>query len=370
MPRYRLQLDVERFLAEYWQREHLFIPGGFAGFEVPADGNELAGLAMDADIDGRIVSADGDHWHQERGPFTVESYQRSGSWTLLVQSVDQHWDEAADLLNAVSFLPSWRLDDIMMSYATDGGSAGPHYDNYDVFIIQGEGQRCWQVGPRCNSSSPLMDNTDLRLLADFTPRHEYLMSAGDVLYVPPGVAHYGTSVGESTSFSIGFRAPRHSDLLARWADNTLNSIEDEALFHDAGREPAQRSGEITNKDLERARVQLIQALDKKDARWFGEVVTETGTVRPEPLDPVPDFAIARGWITRTPGSRLAWHGLADELLVFTHGSVHDAPLALQPLLESLCSHQDVDIAVARDAHDAAAGLLRWLYHEGAVLYYE
>lgn len=370
VPDYHLKLDVERFLAKHWQREHLFIPGGFGNFELPGDGDELAGLAMEADIDGRIVTIDDNHWHQERGPFTAESYQRSGSWTLLVQSVDQHWDEAAELLGAVSFLPSWRLDDIMMSYATDGGSAGPHYDNYDVFIIQGEGQRRWQIGPRCDGNSPLMDNTDLRLLAHFEPRCEYLMNTGDVLYVPPGVAHYGVSVGESTSFSIGFRAPRQSDLLARWVDNTLNTIEDDALFEDPAREPAQRSGEITREDLERARSQLLRAFNQKDARWFGEVVTETGATPSDLSESPPDFDSAMGWITRTPGSRIAWHRLDDELLVFAHGSAREAPLALQPLLESLCSHHDLDVAGAREAHDGASGLLRWLHEEGTVLYYE
>jgi len=137
---YQLKLNVEDFLRRHWQREHLFIPQGFEGFQTPADANELAGLAMETGVDSRIVSnvsGKNNEWQQSRGPFTEESYERIGAWTLLVQSVDQHWDEAAELLQSVTFLPTWRLDDIMMSYATDGGSAGPHFDNYDAFIIQG-----------------------------------------------------------------------------------------------------------------------------------------------------------------------------------------------------------------------------------------
>ncbi|WOJ95939.1 cupin domain-containing protein [Congregibacter brevis] len=370
MSRPRLQLDVEDFLAKHWQREHLFIPAGFQNFEVPADADELAGLAIEEEVDGRIVSADEGHWHQERGPFTAESYERGGSWSLLVQSVDQYWDETAELLRAVEFLPTWRLDDIMMSYATDGGSAGPHYDNYDVFIIQGEGQRLWQIGGACNASSSLMENTDLRLLSDFEPHHEYLMSCGDVLYVPPGIAHYGTSVGESTSFSIGFRAPRHSDLLARWADNRLNALEDDALFRDPARKISKRSGEITSEDLERARIQLLQLLDQSDPKWFGEAITDVATTHSDVRDTKSVRDCERGWITRIPGSRLAWHASGDELMVFAHGCSHDAPLCLQPLIEALCRNEEVVLEEARYLHDAAPGLLSWLCEEGVILCYE
>ncbi|EED32905.1 cupin 4 family protein [gamma proteobacterium NOR5-3] len=370
MTDYRLDLEVKSFVARYWQKQHLFIPGGFKHFSVPADADELAGLAMEDELDARIVFRDGQHWHQERGPFSQESYRRSGSWTLLVQGVDQHWDEAAELLNAVSFLPSWRLDDIMMSYATDGGSAGPHYDNYDVFIIQGDGQRRWQVGGLCDASSALMDNTELRLLADFESQREYLMNTGDVLYIPPGIAHYGVSVGESTSFSIGFRAPRQSDLLARWADNLLNTLEDDALFCDPGREPATRVGEITTADLHRARAQLLRVFEDKDPRWFGEAITNSGTTVQPSSDTALNLDEQGAWVTRAPGSRLAWHATDEELLVFAHGSTHDTPLALQSVMEALCAHEDVAVSAALEAHDAAQGLLSWLHDEGAILFYD
>ena len=370
MPPPHLQLNVENFLADHWQREHLFIPQGFVDFSVPADADELAGLAMDEQVDSRIVSCNGDQWHQDRGPFKAESYDRQGAWTLLVQSVDQHWDEAAELLNAVGFLPTWRLDDIMMSYASDSGSAGPHYDNYDVFIIQGEGQRRWQIGGPCTENSPLLDNTDIRLLADFEPRHEYLMNCGDVLYVPPGIAHYGVSIGESTSFSIGFRAPRQSDLLARWADNRLNALEDDALLRDPAREPARHSGEITSDDLDRARAQLLAQFDHSDPRWFGEAVTDAGAIQGPPSELPLDFESDSGRIARAPGSRLAWHATTDELMVFAHGTTHDAPLSLRPLLEALCSYEEIALEDARGFHDAAPGLLRWLYDEGAIFCYE
>ncbi|WP_439106903.1 cupin domain-containing protein [Congregibacter sp.] len=372
MLRYRLQLDVTEFLAQYWQRKHLFVPGGFENFEVPADGDELAGLAMESGLDSRIVVHEGYSWHQERGPFTTNSYDRPGSWTLLVHGVDQHWDDAAELLHAVRFLPTWRLDDVMMSYATDGGSAGPHYDNYDVFIIQGAGQRLWQIGGLCNGESPLLQDTDLRLLADFEVHSEYLMNTGDVLYVPPGIAHYGTSVGESTSFSIGFRAPRQSDLLARWADNRLTDLEDDLLFQDPAREAAKHAGEITTEDLNLARAQLLSVFDNDDPRWFGEAITNSAAGSDPAPDPATELNLEEQgtWVARTPESRIAWHARNDELLVFAHGCTHDAPVALQKTLEALCGNEDVLLEETLNAHDAARGLLLWLYTEGAIFFYD
>lgn len=370
MADYRLRLDIDAFLARHWQKEPLFIPQGLPDFVIPADADELAGLAMESDADSRIVTTDGNHWHQEHGPFTAEQFQRNDRWSLLVQSVDQYWDDAAALLRSVDFLPTWRLDDIMMSYASDGGSAGPHYDNYDVFIIQGEGQRRWQIGGPCHSGSSLMDNTDLRLLADFQMQHEYLMSTGDVLYIPPGIAHFGVSVGESTSFSIGFRAPRYSDLLARWADNLLDTVEDDALFADPERERARGAGEISTRDLERAQSHLLHLLENADPRWFGETVTQVGVLEHSAEDNSLDIKTAGNRISRTPGSRMAWQRFDRELLVYAQGNSHMAPVELKSVLEALCRSEDLVVGDILKMHDAAADLLTWLNDEGAVVFYD
>lgn len=361
----RLQLEIEIFLARHWQREHLFIPGGMAPFQPPADADALAGLALEAEADSRIVYETAGHWQQERGPFDEAAFRRPGSWTLLVQSVDSFWDAAADLRRAVKFLPDWRLEDVMMSYASDGGSAGPHYDNYDVFIIQGEGQRRWQVGGFCDEESTLLEDTDLRLLADFEPEHEYLMQSGDVLYLPPGRAHYGVSVGESTSFSIGFRAPRISDLMARWLDNRLARLDDDWLFRDPGREPATRSGEISDHDLLRARQQLMAALDDDDPRWFGEAVTATAPME-DSAAPAHLDQDSSGWLCRVPGSRLAWMQREGELLLFAQGVSRGAPLTMRPLIEALCSGSEVDIRETRSVHDGTLEVLNWLLDEGTI----
>jgi len=366
LPPYRLELETEDFLARYWQREHAYLPAALAPFVPPADADELAGLALEEGVDARIVTGQAPYWEQHRGPFRGEDFQRQEPWTLLVQSVDHYWDEAAELLHAIPSLPTWRLDDVMMSYANDGGSAGPHYDNYDVFIIQGEGQRRWQIGGFCDSDTPRLPHDELRLLANFQARAEYLLNPGDVLYIPPGVAHFGVSLGESTSFSIGFRAPRLSDLLAAWVDNRLEEIEDDVLFRDPGREPVWRRGEITSRDLERASVQVRAALENDDPRWLGEALTIGGASAPQRNEPADLSLDSVANMRRTPGSRLAWYHAENELLVFANGACRDVPMALQEAVEQLCDDQRIPVDATLDTHDAAGPLLRWLMREGCI----
>lgn len=363
-----MQLDTQGFLARHWQREHLLIPEGFRDFEPPADANELAGLAMEPDADSRIVTCDTGVWREERGPFTHETFARSGPWSLLVHGVDHYWDEAAELLQSVDFLPRWRLDNVLMSYASDGGTAGAHFDNYDVFIVQGEGQRRWQVGDFCDHETPLLANCDMRLLASFTPRAEYLLRTGDVLYIPPGQAHFGISEGESTSFSIGFRAPRLSDLLARWTDNTLATLRDDQLLRDPARPPATRSGEISSADQQTARRQLQALFDQSDLRWFGEALTEP---HDDTAQESPGNALSHEsdlpWVACRPGRRLAWSELDDgSLLVFSHGASRPAPAALREALETLCTGVPLARAAIANAHPTGATMLDWL-HEGGTI---
>jgi 50S ribosomal protein L16 3-hydroxylase len=362
-----LKTHAERFLDLHWQREPLFLRGGAAGFEPPADGDELAGLAMEDDVDARIVRHDGRRWSQERGPFGAEAFRRPGRWSLLVHGVDRYWDEAAQLFDLVPFLPRWRLDDVMMSFASDGASAGPHYDNYDVFIIQGQGQRRWQLGQRCDASSPLLDHTDMRLLARFEPQDEYVLQTGDVLYIPPGVAHYGVSIGESTSFSIGFRAPRLSDLLARWLDNRLDAIDDDLLYGDPRREMAEGAGEISRQDLARARRQLETLLDFSDPRWFGEAVTAHHDGSQAPSAPLPEDGAE---LSLAAGSRLAWHCLDDQVLVFGNGDSRSADAALRPALEALCRGEILSFRAGAGSLPGLRGLLQWLLDNGTLVLHE
>ena len=363
-----LRVDQEQFLAAHWQRAPLFIPGGVTDFIPPADADELAGLAMEPDCDARIVRCSGGRWTQQTGPFTETDLQIDGAWSLLVQSVDHYWQDAAALFHLVNFLPRWRFADVMMSYASDGGGAGPHYDNYDVFIIQGEGRRTWELGQRCDDQSPLQADADMRILAQFRRQSSYTLECGDVLYIPPGVAHRGVSHGDSTSFSLGFRAPRLSDLLARWVDNTLADIGDALLLQDAGRAPAAHAGEITREDVQRARRQLLALADEADPRWFGEALTEQQVA--QEIHSAIAGAVQGCTVALAPGAHLAWYRGPDQLLVFAGGQTQPAPLALQPVLETLCSGDAVEASAPGGEAEGLEGLLQWLQDTNTVLSFD
>lgn len=332
----RLAVDAEDFLARYWQRRPLFLPAGLPGFRPPADADELAGLALEPGVDARIVrGSDAADWSTRRAPLEVADLQRPGPFTLLVQAVDHYWEEAATLLDALPFLPRWRLADVLMSYASDGGSAGPHFDRYDVFIVGGEGERCWQLGQRCTAQTPLRPVPGLGLLADFRPEAEYRLRCGDVLYIPPGVAHCGVSRGDSTSFSIGLRAPRLADLLARCTDVTLDGLDDDALLADAARPAAPRPGEFTAGDVARARAQLQALLDRAHPRWFGEVLTQAAEDEDAPVAALPGAGPLA--LRLVPGRRLTWMDRGAQLLVCAAGDSCHCPPQLAPALQQLCS---------------------------------
>ena len=211
-------LSTDFFMQHYWQKEPLVVRQAVPGIEGLIDGDELAGLACDRDVESRLVLHDEQRagWRSEQGPFDEGRFQALSekNWSLLVQAVDQWVPEVADLLTHFGFLPRWGLDDIMVSYATPGGGVGPHFDYYDVFLLQGEGTRRWQTRPRCDENTALLDHPSLRLLAQFEPTSDDLLEAGDMLYVPGGISHSGTAVSpHCVTFSVGFRAPSHADLL-------------------------------------------------------------------------------------------------------------------------------------------------------------
>lgn len=336
-----LKLDKEAFLAQHWQRKPLLIRHAIPSFRTPLGADELAGLAMEDGVESRIIEHRDGGWWLQHGPFNEADYRRDTPWTLLVQAVDHHVPEVAALRQLVAFLPQWRVDDVMVSYAVDGGSVGPHYDNYDVFLLQGEGTRRWQLGQFCDAGSALLPHEELRILRDFECTEEYLLQPGDILYLPPGLAHWGVAQGECTTFSIGFRAPRINDMVSRWVDSLLEQLDPELFYSDSHIEPASRAGEIRPRDLERVQAQLQAAIDQDSGNhWFGELVTEP---RYEPAADDDDLAEARALLTQgpafvalSPAARLAWQQEADGIVVFGNGSARLFPAAVLPTLVGLC----------------------------------
>lgn len=179
------KLTPELFLQEYWQTKPLLIKGGFASFTDTIDANELAGLAMESHIESRIVSHDGNsNWQVKHGPFEDFADLGEDNWTLLVQAVNNWSSETDSLINAFNFIPRWRIDDVMVSFSTPGGGVGPHLDQYDVFIIQGSGQRRWQVGLPDNNLQTILPHEDLKQVSAFNAVIDEITEAGDILYIP------------------------------------------------------------------------------------------------------------------------------------------------------------------------------------------
>ncbi len=334
-----LQLGISPadFLARYWQREALLIRAAFADFKAPVDSDTIAGLALEEEVESRIIEYADEHWSLHHGPFLEEDFQRQAPWTLLVQAVDHYLPEVDALRRAVKFLPQWRLDDVMVSYAVDGGSVGPHYDNYDVFLLQGEGRRRWRIGQRCDASTPLLPHDELRILRDFHCVEEYLLEPGDILYIPPGVAHWGIAEGECSTFSIGFRAPPVNEMLCRITDEVLERIADDAFFTDAGRAQHTGNGEILPSDLELARALMHRALETDDGTWFGELVTEGRyELHSEAGNEARERILAGQSEARmVGGAKLAWLRSDDRLTVFANGGSSVSGLEVLPVLEAL-----------------------------------
>jgi len=224
-------LTVEEFLATYWQKKPLLVRNALPDRLIPLSPDELAGLACDESVESRIIlEKDGNTpWELRCGPFDDAVFEQlpDTHWTLLVQECNKHVPELALLLDKFNFIPNWRVDDVMVSYAAPQGSVGPHQDQYDVFLIQGVGHRHWQINPKAGNAENLVANTDLRILKNFKTEQQWTLAPGDMLYLPPGVAHYGVAQDDCMTFSVGFRAPSHEELVTSFMESQFATIRDE-----------------------------------------------------------------------------------------------------------------------------------------------
>lgn len=227
-------LTPAQFLAEYWQKKPLLIKHAIPDFTGLLSPEDLAGLACEDEVQSRIVLQKGEKWTLKHGPFDERDFSKlpNKDWTLLVQSVNHYLPEATELLQQFDFIPHARLDDLMVSYAPDGGGVGPHFDSYDVFLLQGQGKRLWRISEQSDLS--LVDGAPLRILKNFATEQEWLLEAGDMLYLPPQLAHWGIAVSDGTqdcmTYSIGFRAPKHQELATEFLGFMQDKLAQEKLL--------------------------------------------------------------------------------------------------------------------------------------------
>ena len=328
-----LGMSAKAFLRDYWQKKPLLIRNAFPGFESPIQPEDLAGLACEEMALSRIVSHDRqrDAWTLRSGPFAEEEFpgMPDHDWTLLVQDVDK-WDaDVRGVLRHFDFLPRWRIDDVMVSFAATGGSVGAHVDQYDVFLLQAQGQRRWQIDAGSNPPLAFRDDVELKLLREFTPTHDWVLQPGDMLYLPPGVPHHGVAVDPCLTFSIGMRAPSSAELVGDYLDNLIADADESMRYHDPDLVPPKDPNEIDAAAMVRA-VEALNALRLNDpdklGDWFGRFITTYRAGGEVVAGGDPRSRIEIEWdlehsavLQRHPFSRLAWRKSGRAAMLFCSG---------------------------------------------------
>ncbi len=385
MSAYKLNpdFDADEFINRYWQKEPILLSGLIPEFTDSISAEELAGLACEELVESRLVTEfEEGSYLLRNGPFRESDFTQlpSTNWTLLVQAVDQWVDEIADLKRLFEFIPSWRIDDIMTSFAATGGSVGPHYDYYDVFLLQGSGRRNWKVGQRCDSSVELASDSELSLLRDFDATMEFDLEAGDALYIPPRFAHWGVASSDSLCYSIGFRAPSMAEMIEGFSDFIIKDRDPAQRYQDGKIETQLRRGEIRPSQLDASFRQLLEEFSERErfVAWFGCYVSQPKY--PELIEPLDEEFTAAELsslfrdeviLRKNPSSRFAFIESVQDatVLLFVDGAMVRFPIAQLQNIAKLCESAELGLEAGSSliADPAMAELLRQLLNQGSLL---
>ena len=275
-----------QFLRDYWHKKPLLIRQALPGFQAVLPRDDLFALAAQDDVESRLITRAGEQWKLQSGPQASLPDPSQKDWTLLVQGVNLHDDAADALLRQFRFIPDVRLDDLMISYASDGGGVGPHFDSYDVFLLQAHGKRRWRISAQKDLS--LVEGMPLKILANFRAEQEFVLEPGDMLYLPPHYAHDGTAAGECMTYSIGFRSPAYQELGEAFLQFMADSIDLPGRYADPELAPTKHPAEIGKPMLEAVASELAKVRFTEDdiAIFLGEYMSEPkATVYFDPPDP-------------------------------------------------------------------------------------
>lgn len=365
-------LGKEQFLKDYWQKQPCLIRQAIPGFKPLLDGDDLAGLACEELAESRLVkgSYEACDWTVTHGPFAEADFSElpEENWTLLVQDVEKHYAPLQDLMQQFNFIPSWRLDDLMISYAATGGSVGPHVDQYDVFLLQAEGTRRWQIARHFDAQ--LLEDCPLNVLKQFEPEQEWILEPGDLLYLPPNVVHHGVALEPGMTWSIGSRAPSAADLLQGLGEWLAFSEDEGGRYSDPDMEPPARAGEIDQKALRALRGLMLTAIDGNlDLPGYLAAFMSRFRLANEPVPPPALFkpdnllkAFKRGaGLLRNPWTRLTWVENSQGARLFAAGQAYDCSTLLaetlcrseQPRIEAIMMEQasiDTVTALVNNGH--------------------
>jgi 50S ribosomal protein L16 3-hydroxylase len=340
MPRkHPVSLDVRAFMRTHWQRAPLLVRAAFPGFRDPLSPREVMALAGRDEAQSRLVRGRGRRWSLEHGPISAARFKQlpRRDWTVLVQDTN-HFSRAAErLLASFDFIAHARTDDVMVSYAVPGGSVGPHVDSYDVFLLQGRGRRRWRISAQKRQA--FLPGQPLRILEHFVPEQEWVLEAGDMLYLPPGIAHHGEALSECLTWSIGFRAPADGELVAGFLDYLSEQPARAGHYADPGAAPVTHAGEIPPRLVDHAARALASIRwTKSQVRDFaGRFLTgpKAHVFFSPPRRPLSPARFARevqaGGLALDPKSRLAFSGT----MFFMNGEPERLPPAAIPMARRL-----------------------------------
>ncbi len=355
-----------QFLRDYWHKKPLLIRQAIPGFAPLLSVEALAALATRDDVESRLIARDGGQWSMREGPFETLPPAQQKEWTLLVQGANLHHAGADALLRQFRFVPDARLDDLMISVASDGGGVGPHFDSYDVFLLQAEGQRRWRIGAQKDLS--LVEGMPLKILSKFKPTEEFVLEPGDMLYLPPHYAHDGVAIGACQTYSIGFRSPSYQELGEAFLQFMADSIDLPGRYADPELEAAKHPAEIPRHMLTTIAEELNKVRFTEDdvTIFLGEHLSEpkhnvffTGPAKP--LTP-PRFALAaaKKGVALSRKTQMLYRAKH----VFINGESFAIGRADKTTLEALANLRQLDgAALAGASEDVMEALYTW-YQDG------
>lgn len=363
-------ISTDQFLREYWQKQPRLIKQAWPSIRSPLSAEELAGLACEAEVNSRLVDNSGDHWTVRNGPHSESTFMSIGdsNWTLLVPDCEKFITTLQQLIDPFRFIPNWRIDDVMLSYATDGGGVGPHVDEYDVFLLQLEGQRRWQIDPHPKDLT-LRDDCELAILNNFNAVEDWVLDAGDMLYLPPGVAHHGIACGNCFTASIGFRAPLANNLAMDFASQITPH-----RYTDQNLSPTTHPAELSDAALASLADSIKHVFSDQShfPQWAGEFLTTSSSPisDDQELVSIDDFKIALtgdALLTRSPWSKLLYYRGTTELTLFADAISFRLGIDYLSQIQMVCESNKIRFESADLKNKDLLQLLYELYLQGTLL---
>lgn len=324
-------ITAEQFLREYWQKKPLLVRNALPEIINILEPNDVMELALEEHVTARLIKQkdkDPNQWTVKSSPLIKGDFQKMPKlWTLLVQAIDHYSFDLAELWKKFPFIPQWRRDDIMVSYAPKGGSVGKHFDFYDVFLVQGYGHRRWQLGQMCDANTEFVAGQPLKLLPEMQVDFDEVLAPGDLLYVPPGLSHYGVAEDDCLTFSFGFRMPNMADVMDRVSDKFADNTFLKNPLIDIERQQANPIGQITKSELDYLKILLLERLQNSSELdnaiislmsepKYPDNIPEPDEIEADDLREILDTGYE---ILLEPASRLLYAEQDQELLFWANG---------------------------------------------------